>query len=84
MGHHENNSKGLTWVGGVVLAAGVALTFGFGWTVFFQDLINDKETPLFIKIGLPAISLGLLILLVVVIRDRIKDRKEEGLEEVKW
>ena len=43
MGHQENNSKGLTWVGGVVLAAGVALTFGFGWTVFFQDLINDKE-----------------------------------------
>ena len=84
MGQQENNSKGLTRVGGVVLAAGVILTVGFGWIVFFRHLIDDREVPLFIKIGIPAIFLGALILLVVVIRDRIKHRKNEGLQEVKW
>lgn len=84
MGHQENNSKGLTRVGGIVLAVGVILVVGFGWVVFFRDLIDDRGVPLFIKIGIPAIFLGLLILLVVVILDRIKDRKNEGLEEVKW
>ena len=44
MGHQENNSKGLTRVGGVVLAAGVILTVGFGWIVFFR-YADDAFVP---------------------------------------
>jgi len=84
MQHRENNSRGLLWIGGLSLAFGALVVAGYSAFLFTRELFTDPDVPLGFQIAVPAIFLGLLVLIVAVVRDRMKHRKDEGLEEVKW
>jgi anti-sigma factor RsiW len=68
---------------GQVLVIGGFVIF-YGTLVYFvlKGMLADEDTPLFMKIGLPAIFLGFGILLTSVIIDRIKASKTDPYKDV--
>ncbi|SVB68165.1 uncharacterized protein METZ01_LOCUS221019, partial [marine metagenome] len=68
---------------GQVLVIGGFVIF-YGTLIFFvlKGMLADPDTPLFMKIGLPAIFIGMGILLTSVIIDRIKASKTDPYKDV--
>ncbi len=68
---------------GQVLVIGGFVIF-YGTLIFFvlKGMLADEDTPLFMKIGLPAIFIGMGILLTSVIIDRIKASKTDPYKDV--
>ena len=55
-------------VGGGVLA---------GYWAYFMVTRVLSEVPLLIRLGIVAVILGLIVLFATVVRDRLRERKEE-------
>lgn len=68
----------LVWIGGAILAAGAAVIAGF-W-VYGITQAEDMSTLLLA--ALLAVPVGMAVLLVAVIRDRIIDKRRENFPEV--
>ena len=68
---------------GQVLVIGGFVIF-YGTLIFFvlKGMLAEPNTPLFMKIGLPAIFIGMGILLTSVIIDRIKASKTDPYKDV--
>jgi hypothetical protein len=68
---------------GQVLVIGGFVIF-YGTLIFFvlKGMLANPDTPLFMKIGLPAIFIGMGILLTSVIIDRIKASKTDPYKDV--
>ena len=68
---------------GQVLVIGGFIIF-YGTLIYFvlKGMLADEDTPLFMKIGLPAIFLGMGIMLTSVIIDRIKTSKTDPYNDV--
>ncbi len=68
---------------GQVLVIGGFVIF-YGTLIFFvlKEILAEPNTPLFMKIGLPAIFIGMGILLTSVIIDRIKASKTDPYKDV--
>ena len=68
---------------GQVLVIGGFVIF-YGTLIFFvlKGMLADEDTPLFMKIGLAAIFIGMGILLTSVIIDRIKASKTDPYKDV--
>lgn len=62
-------------IGGILLAAGLAVLVGWGLYWFFR--IAFLGLPLPVKIAIAAIAVGLIILLVSLGRERCRVFKEE-------
>lgn len=60
--------RGIGWI---VLSIGAILTFTFFGFQFIKELIRDPQIALYAKIGFIALILGLAILFVSVLRERI-------------
>lgn len=84
MASPENNSNVLLWIGGVVFAVGVLIMTGYGVYAFGQEFFGDSDVPLAMQIALPATVIGLAVLLVAVVKDRMKNRKDGNLKEVRY
>jgi hypothetical protein len=80
----ENNSNALLWIGGVVFVAGVLVMTGYGVYEFGREFFGHSDVPIAIQIALPATVIGLAVLLAAVVKDRMKNRKDENLKEVKY
>ena len=63
-------------IGGFILFYGGAIYLGLG------ELLADEDTPTVMKIGLPALLLGLGILLVSVLIQRLKAAKSDPYKDV--
>jgi hypothetical protein len=74
----------LLWIGGVVFATGVLVMTGYGVYEFGREFFGDSDVPVAMQIALPATVIGLVVLLVTVVKDRMKNRKDENLKEVKY
>ena len=62
---------------GLIGLGGLALV---GWAV--SGFFASSEVPLFVRIGVGAIAVGILVLLGIAIRDRLAKAKKEGFKEV--
>ena len=62
----------------VLMALGMLAIIGWAANAFFAD----SEVPLVVRIAVGAIGAGILILIGVAIRDRIKKAKTEDFKEV--
>jgi hypothetical protein len=65
-------------IGFILIGLGVLVMLG--WTV--QVFLTDPEVPLLLKIAIGAVGAGILILIVVVIKDRLTRAKTEDFKEV--
>ena len=72
------------WVGGIVTTVGALALVGYGVYDFSRDFFGSHDVALVVKVAVPAVALGLLILLGVVLMDRLRDRKRERFEEVDY
>ncbi len=59
---------------------GLGILTLIGWTV--QGFFTAGEIPLLIRIAVGIIGIGVLVLIVVAIRDRLKKAKKEDFKEV--
>ena len=75
----SKSSNGLLlWIGGAILAAGLTILGG----VWVYSITTAEDMPALLLVALLAIPVGLAILLVAAIRDRIADKKRENFLEV--
>jgi len=71
-------------VGVAVLLIGVAILSSYWIIAVISSVIFEDEVPILIKIALPAVFVGSALLFITTIRDRIRDKKKENFEEVKY
>ena len=64
--------RGIGWI---LTSIGAILVLAFLGFEFIKDLIQDPKLALYFKIGLMALLLGLIILFVSVVREKILMRK---------
>jgi len=63
--------KPLNILGLIVLFGGTLVLIGFGLYKFFED----TEIPLIVRGGIIAIILGVVIILISLIKERLKEKK---------
>lgn len=68
-------SRGTGWV---LYLAGLLLVCGYGGYAFFAD----DTVPALIKTGIGAIVVGVILLFVSVLRERLAERKSDKYEDV--
>ena len=71
--------RGIGWI---MLSVGAIILLSFGVFHFVQDFLLDPEPPLIMKIGVSTATLGVIILLVSVLRERLFIRKTERYKEI--
>ena len=74
----ESSSRLLLWIGGVILAAGAVIIGGF-WV---YGITTAEDMPLLLMVLLLGVPVGLAVLLIAAIRDRIINKKKENFLEV--
>ena len=76
--------KVATWAAAIAVAGGVAVLAAY-WFVSVLDVLFDaEEIPILIRIAVPAIVGGSVVLLLVAVLQRLRDRKDEDLEGVDY
>jgi membrane protein DedA with SNARE-associated domain len=78
MARSESGSSLLLWIGGVIFAAGAVVLGGF-WV---NAITTAEDMPLLLLAAILAVLIGLAVLLVAAIRDRIIHKKQENFTEV--
>ena len=78
MASSESSSSILLWIGGILAAAGAVIIGGF----WIYALLTEPEMPSPIILVLVAMMVGVAILLIAAIRDRIIHKKDENFLEV--
>ena len=78
-GIYNRIERGIGWV---FLSLGAIILLAFGAWELFQNFFLSSEPPLLLKFGVGALLLGLIVLLVSIIRERIFSRTHDRYEEV--
>ena len=68
----------------VVLLAGIVGLIAYGVYGLVVAMYGESGVPIVIKIAVPAVVVGLALVLIGTIRDRIRDRRGEDFKEVKY
>lgn len=68
--------------GWIFLSIGAIILLAFGVFQFFKDFFTDPSVSLIVKMGVGAFSLGVIILLVSIIRERLFLFRTERYREV--
>lgn len=76
-------TRASTGAGQVLVIIGLALVYGVGGYWFIGEIIRDSEAKLWIKIGVPAIVIGITILFFTVLIQRMKAAKTDKYIDVK-
>ncbi len=71
--------RGIGWI---LVSFGVIVVGGWATWQFVTELIADTEMPPLIKAGILAASVGLVILAVSVLRDRLFVRKTDPYKDI--
>ena len=57
---------------------------GYGMYSLLVAIYSTEDIPLIIKLTVPILVGGLMVLIVSVVRDRLRDRRNEKFREVKY
>ncbi|MDP6035773.1 MAG: hypothetical protein QGG55_06980 [Verrucomicrobiota bacterium] len=76
-------TRASTGAGQVLVIIGLILVYGVGGYWFIGEIIRDSEAKLWIKIGVPAIVIGITILFFTVLIQRMKAAKTDKYIDVK-
>ncbi len=84
MSESEKHSVARTSVGAgqVLVILGLIVVYGVGGYWFIVEVIKDSEAPWWLKIGMPAIVIGLTILFFTVLIQRMKAVKTDKYTDV--
>ena len=84
MARPESGGRPLLWIGGILVAVGVAAVSAYGVFSLAREMFRDPETPIVILVALPAVAIGFIVLLAAAVHHRIKQRREEDFSEVDY
>ena len=76
-------TRASTGAGQVLVIIGLILVYGVGGYWFIGEIIRDSEAKLWIKIGVPAIVIGITILFFTVLIQRMKAANTDKYIDVK-
>lgn len=62
-------------LGLTLLLVGIVMVGGYGAYALVRFIVLTDEVPIIMRIGLPTIVIGALVLLVKAIWDRLRERK---------
>ena len=82
MSEPENQESASTSAGQVLVILGLLLVYGVGGYWFAMEVVRDEESPLWLKLGIPAIVVGFTVLLLSVILQRMKAAKTDKYTDV--
>jgi hypothetical protein len=68
---YNGKMKPLNVFGLTIFLAGLLTIVGFGFYKFFED----STVPIVVKLGIIAIALGIIIILVSLTKERLKEKK---------
>ena len=68
--------KPLNIIGLIFFAAGGLVLIGFALYEFIESILQDAGVPTIITLGIVSIVLGVIIILISLIIERIKDNKK--------
>ena len=71
--------KPLNTIGLTIFSLGALVLIGYGLYELVAALWQDTDIPIIIKLGIVGVILGVLILLIALVSERIKDNKKENL-----
>ena len=69
-------------IGWIFLSIGAMILLFFGGYKIVEGIIQDADTPLFLKIGTLAFMAGIIVLLVSLAREQLFTRKRERYKEI--
>ena len=70
---------------GIVLSlVGFLTLLGYGMYSLLVAIYSTEDIPLIIKLAVPILVGGLMVLIVSVVRDRLRDRSNEKFREVNY
>ena len=76
---YRKTERGLGWI---FLSIGAIILLGFGLFELFKEMYLDPATPLWLKVGVTAVSLGAVIMLVSYGRERYFAFKRDRYRKV--
>ena len=82
MSEPGNQESTATSAGQVLVILGLLLVYGVGGYWFAMEVVRDEESPLWLKMGIPAIVVGFTVLLLSVILQRMKAAKTDKYTDV--
>ena len=71
-------------IGIVLILVGFLTLLGYGMYSLLVVIYSTEDIPLIIKLAVPVLIGGLMVLIVSVVRDRLRDRRNEKFREVKY
>ena len=71
-------------IGIALILVGFLTLLGYGMYSLVVAIYSTEDIPLIIKLAVPVLIGGLMVLIVSVVRDRLRDRRNEKFREVKY
>ena len=72
----------MTKAGAVLLVLGGGALAGYALYHLFRLLYTEPDVPLIFKVATPVALVGLVLLMVAVVRDRLRAHRREQFEEM--
>ena len=72
------------WLGAVLIVVSGLVLAGYSVYFFAQEFFDSPDVPLAIKIAVPAMAGGILILAAIVVSERWRNSKKETFTEVDY
>lgn len=79
LGIYNQLERGLAWI---AISLGLLIIFGYSSYEMVQSLINDTQTPVFVKIAVGVLIFGVLVLIWSLLREKFKTSKNDKYKEV--
>ncbi len=79
--HHLYNrlERGIAWI---LISVGLIIILGIAAVDFFQEVVFHPKMGLLERVGVPTLVLGIIILLISVIREKLMTRKVDKYREI--
>ena len=71
-------------IGIVLILVGFLTLLGYGMYSLVVAIYSTEDIPFIIKLAVPVLIGGLMVLIVSIVRDRLRDRRNEKFREVKY
>ena len=71
-------------LGGLMVLAGALVVLGYGVYYFSKVFFGSHDIPLPVRVAVPAVVVGFLLVMVAVLLERLRSGKREKFEEVEF
>lgn len=78
-GVYRRFERGLGWI---LVSIGAILLISYGAWMGVWELLDDTTTPVYVKYGLTALIVGLVVLFVSVVREKLFMRRSDPYKDI--